>query len=140
MSGIFGIFRKCFFPPKKGIGKIFLLAVVFRNSIQQMFQWGIPEFRREIKHFFEIGNGFFVILFNGITASPSDQALLIIWIHDQRARIKPNRVVDPFFDFGNLAQIEIRVVTILMTVGRVIFDNGFKCPDRSDPVWFMEPF
>ncbi len=140
MSGIIRIFCQGFFPPEKGIGKILLLAVVFRNRIQQMLQRGIPVFRREIDHLFKIGNSFVVILFNGITAPPTDQAFFIIRIHDQGAGIKPDRIIDPSFDFGNLTQVEIRVVSILMSVGGIGFDNGFKCPDRTDSVWFVETF
>ena len=118
----------------KCIWKILLLAVVFRNSIQHMLHRCIPDFRRNIQYLFEIGHSTLVILFNGITTSPANKALLVVRVQCQSARIKRNRVVDPSFDFGNLAQIEIRVITILVTIGRVNFDDCLKCTNSANPM------
>ncbi len=135
------IIRVCqqrFFSPGKCIWKILLLAKIFRNGIQQMFQGGIPVFRGKIQYFFKISHSTLVIFFNRVAASPANKAFFVVRVQCQSARIILNRIINPLLDFADFTQIKIRVITIFMTVERVHFDDCLKCPNSTDSIGLME--
>lgn len=110
------------------------LPVVLGNHIKQVFSRHFALLVRYTQQHFEVFNGPCVFSANRVAASPADSAFLIRLVDRQSACEVHYRIVDAVFDFGDLAQVKMRVVAIKVAIARILVDDPFEGSSGRHPI------